>query len=285
MSQLKLANTRIAIIGLGLMGASLAQALRGQCAALFGVDSDLETVEKAVDLGLVDVASSKMEEIICQADLVIFAAPVRATLSLLSRLNDISNAPTVVLDLCSTKVEITAAMENLSANFDPIGGHPMCGKETSGLENADPAIYREAPFAIVPLERSSPTALALTGELVQAIGARPLLLDAATHDIWTAATSHLPYLMAAALVLATSPDAAPLVGSGFRSTTRIAGGSVRMMLDILATNRANVLASIQRLRESLDGLETSLRESESEHDLAEALTRARERYQAMVRKK
>ena len=285
MSQLKLANTRIAIIGLGLMGASLAQALRGQCAALFGVDSDLETVEKAVDLGLVDMASSKMEEIICQADLVIFAAPVRATLSLLSRLNDISNAPTVVLDLCSTKVEITAAMENLSANFDPIGGHPMCGKETSGLENADPAIYREAPFAIVPLERSSPTALALTGELVQAIGARPLLLDAATHDIWTAATSHLPYLMAAALVLATPPDAAPLVGSGFRSTTRIAGGSVRMMLDILATNRANVLASIQRLRESLDGLETSLRESESEHDLAEALTRARERYQAMVRKK
>ena len=282
---MKLKDTRIAIIGLGLMGASLAQALRGQSAALFGVDSDPETVEKAAELGIVDTASVKMDEILPQADLVIFAAPVRATLGLLRRLSDISNARAVVLDLCSTKGEIVAAMDALPANFDPIGGHPMCGKETSGLENADPAIYREAPFAIVPLERTSPAALALTGELVQAIGARPLLLDAATHDAWTAATSHFPYLMAAAMVLATPSDATPLVGSGFRSTARVAGSSVSMMMDILTTNRANVLAAIQRLRESLDGLESALRESESEQELAEALSKARERYQALVGKR
>lgn len=267
------------------MGASLAQALRGHCAALFGVDSDLETVKKAANLDLVQAASVKMEEIIPQADLVIFAAPVRATLGLLGRLSEISNARAVVLDLCSTKAEIVAAMDRLPAHFDPVGGHPMCGKETSGLENADPVIYREAPFAIVPLARSSPAALALTGELVQAIGARPLLLDAATHDAWTAATSHFPYLMAAALVLATPSDAAPLVGSGFRSTARVAGSSVPMMMDILTTNRANVLAAIQRLRESLDGLESALRESESEQELAEALSKARERYQALVGKR
>ncbi|MCG2785360.1 MAG: prephenate dehydrogenase/arogenate dehydrogenase family protein [Anaerolineae bacterium] len=282
---MKLKETRIAIIGLGLMGASLAQALRGHCAALFGVDSDLETVKKAANLDLVQAASVKMEEIIPQADLVIFAAPVRATLGLLGRLSEISNARAVVLDLCSTKAEIVAAMDRLPAHFDPVGGHPMCGKETSGLENADPVIYREAPFAIVPLARSSPAALALTGELVQAIGARPLLLDAATHDAWTAATSHFPYLMAAALVLATPSDAAPLVGSGFRSTARVAGSSVPMMMDILTTNRANVLAAIQRLRESLDGLESALRESESEQELAEALSKARERYQALVGKR
>lgn len=283
---MKLKETRIAIIGLGLMGASLAQALRGQCAALFGVDADLETVEKAADLGLVQAASVKMEEIVPQADLVIFAAPVRATLGLLRRLSDIPNARAIVLDLCSTKAEIIAAMEALPANFDPIGGHPMCGKETSGLENADPAIYREAPFAIVPLlARTSPAALALTGELVQAIGARPLLLDAATHDAWTAATSHFPYLLTAALVLSTPPDAAPLIGSGFRSTARIAGSSVPMMMDILTTNRANVLAAIARMKEALNGLEAALREPESEQELAEALSKARERYQALVGKK
>ncbi len=283
---MKLKETRIAIIGLGLMGASLAQALRGQCAALFGVDADLETVEKAADLGLVQAASVKMEEIVPQADLVIFAAPVRATLGLLRRLSDIPNARAIVLDLCSTKNEIVAAMEALPANFDPIGGHPMCGKETSGLENADPAIYREAPFAIVPLlARTSPAALALTGELVQAIGARPLLLDAATHDAWTAATSHFPYLLTAALVLSTPSDAAPLIGSGFRSTARIAGSSVPMMMDILTTNRANVLAAIARMKEALNGLEAALRESESEQELAEALSKARERYQALVGKK
>ncbi|MDV7398055.1 prephenate dehydrogenase/arogenate dehydrogenase family protein, partial [Arthrospira platensis SPKY1] len=86
---MKLRETRIAIIGLGLMGASLAQALRGHCAALFGVDSDPETVEKAADLGLVQAASVKMDEILPQANLVIFAAPVRVTLELLSRLSDI----------------------------------------------------------------------------------------------------------------------------------------------------------------------------------------------------
>lgn len=282
---MKLKETRIAIIGLGLMGASLAQALRGQSAALFGLDSDPETAQRAADLGLVDEASDKLDEILPRADLIILATPVRATLGLLSRLSGISNTAAVVLDLCSTKTDILAAMETLPVNFDPVGGHPMCGKETSGLENADPAIYREAPFAIVPLARSSPAALALAGELVQAIGARPLLLDAATHDAWTAATSHFPYLLAAALVLATPPDAAPLVGSGFRSTTRVAGSSVPMMMDILTTNRINVLAAIQRLRESLDGLEAGLRESESEQELAEALSKARERYQAFVGKK
>jgi prephenate dehydrogenase len=278
----KLKETRIAIIGLGLMGASLAQALRGKSAALFGVDSDPKTAKRAADLRLVDEASVKMEQILPRADLIILATPVRATLGLLGRLSSISNAPAAVLDLCSTKTDILAAMEALPANFDPIGGHPMCGKETSGLESADPAIYHDAPFAIVPLARSSPAALALTGELVQAIGARPLLMDAATHDAWTAATSHFPYLLAAALVLATPPDATPLVGSGFRSTTRVAGSSVPMMMDILTTNRVNVLAAIQRLRESLDGLEASLRESESEQELAEALSKARGRYQALV---
>ncbi len=282
---MKLHESKIAIVGLGLMGASLAQALRGQCAALFGVDSDPETVEKAAGLGLVEAASVKMEEILPQANLVIFAAPVRATLGLLSRLSDIPNAGGVVLDLCSTKSEIVSAMEALPPRFDPVGGHPMCGKETSGLANADPGIYREAPFAIVPLERTSPAALALTGELVQAIDARPLLLDAATHDAWTAATSHFPYLLTAALVLSTPPDAAPLIGSGFRSTARIAGSSVPMMMDILTTNRANVLAAIARMKETLDGLESALRESESEQELAEALSKARERYQALVGKK
>jgi prephenate dehydrogenase len=281
----KLKDTRIAIIGLGLMGASLAQALRGQCAALFGIDSDPETVEKAADLGLVDAASVKIEEILPQANLLIFAAPVRATLELLSRLSDIPNTRAIVIDLCSTKTEILAAMDALPPRFDPIGGHPMCGKETSGLENADPVIYHDAPFAIVPLARTSPAALALTEELVQAIGARPLLLDAATHDAWTAATSHLPYLLAAALVLATPSDATPLVGSGFRSTARVAGSSVPMMMDILITNRANVLAAIARMKETLNGLESALRESASEQELAEALSKARERYQALVGKK
>lgn len=282
---MKLNEARVAIIGLGLMGASLAQALRGQCAALFGVDSDPATAEKAADLGMVEATSVKMEDIVPQANLVIFAAPVRATLGLLGRLSNVSNARAVVLDLCSTKSEIVAAMDRLPANFDPIGGHPMCGKETSGLENADPAIYREAPFVIVPLARTSPAALALTGELVQAIGARPLPLDAATHDAWTAATSHFPYLLAAALVLSSPPDAAPLVGSGFRSTARIAGSSVPMMMDILTTNRANVLSALARMKETLNGLESALRESASEQELAEALSKARERYQALVGKK
>jgi prephenate dehydrogenase len=240
------------------MGGSLALALRGRCAALLGIDRDPRVVELALARRVVDRASPDPAEILPAADFVILAAPVDAILALLADLPSLHPAGPVVFDLGSTKRAILQAMQALPPRFDPLGGHPMCGKERGGLENADPGLFTGAPFVLAPLDRTSPEALSLARQLVDAIGARPLTLDAATHDRWTAATSHLPYLLASALVLATPPEALALAGPGFRSSTRVAGSDPAMMLDILFSNPDNLVAALARLRAQLDGLEARL---------------------------
>jgi prephenate dehydrogenase len=248
----------IAILGLGLMGGSLALALRGRCAALIGVDPDPQAVDLALAQRVVDRASVSPHGLLSQADLVILAAPVGAILSLLSALPDLHAGTAVVLDLGSTKSEILHAMRALPSRFDPLGGHPMCGKEKASLAYAEAGLYRDAPFALTPLERTTPRARSLAEQLVQAVGARPLWIDAKTHDRWVAATSHMPYLLANTLAAVTPLEAGPLVGPGFRSTTRLAPASLTMMVDILTTNRENILECVQRFRQTLDTIEHGL---------------------------
>jgi prephenate dehydrogenase len=258
----QLKNARVAILGLGLMGGSLALALRGKCSLLAGMDRDAGTLEKAISLNVVDQASIDAGQILPQADLVILAMPVRAILSYLVNLPELHPGSPVVLDLGSTKNEITVSMERLPARFDPIGGHPMCGKEKSSLEYADASIYQGAPFALTPLPRTTRKARNLAEEMVQAIGAHPVWIDAGTHDRWVASTSHLPYLLACALAAATPQETAPLIGSGYRSTSRLAASSVEMMMDILETNREPVLAALDRFRSQIDFLQGALAHSQ-----------------------
>ena len=134
----------------------------------------------------------------------------------------------------------------------------MCGKEFGSLRNADPAIYRSAPFVLTRLGNSSNQALALVEEFVHALDARPVWLEAEVHDRWVAATSHLPYLLANALALSVPEEAAPVVGPGFRSTARLAPSSRQMMLDVLKTNRGNILESLEALEARLEALKEAL---------------------------
>ena len=134
----------------------------------------------------------------------------------------------------------------------------MAGKERPTLANAEADLYHGAPFALTPLPRTSPRGRALALELVHAVGAHPLWLDPETHDRWVGATSHLPYLVANTLAAVTPPEAAPLVGPGFRSTARLAPSTQKMMLDILATNRSHLLEGVGRFRQRLDEIEAAL---------------------------
>ena len=248
-----LPNTRVAIWGLGLMGGSLALALKGKCASIIGIDTDEETLHLAQEQKIVDRVYSMDSvranpvEILNGIDLIILAVPVRAILRLLDEIPMMCPAPAVILDLGSTKVDITRAMEGLPDRFDPIGGHPMCGKEKSSLRFADGELFKGAPFALVALERTTSRARALVIELIHSIQGCPLWLPADIHDRWVTSTSHLPFLTAWALTQATPEEAAPLVGPGFRSSTRLAGSSSQMMVDILATNKDNIRTAIQKL--------------------------------------
>lgn len=274
-----LEKTRIAIVGLGLMGGSLGLALKGHCRELLGIDSEPAAVDMALDQGVVERASTKLESLLPEAEIIILAAPVGAILDLIKNLPVIHPGRAMVMDLGSTKVKICQALNHLPERFYTIGGHPMCGKETSGLENAEAGLYWGATFVLTPLDRTTTDAKSMAVEIVRTIGARPLWLDPELHDRWTAATSHMPYLISTALALATPQEAAPLAGPGFHSTSRLAGSSIQMMQDILTSNRENVLAAVSRFHHSLDEIRSAL-ENGDERSLVELLRRgkaARER--------
>ncbi|HEY4690458.1 MAG TPA: prephenate dehydrogenase [Anaerolineae bacterium] len=293
----RLRDSTVTIVGLGLMGGSLALALRGHCAQIVGVEVDSATLAFASERAIIDRAVDFDAAHDC--DVLVLATPVRTILSQLQRLSQSTtpqSAPlsggqaraqavrnqrsTIVLDLGSTKREIVAAMESLPPHFDPIGGHPLCGKETSGIQAADAGLFRGTMFVLSPLARTSARALALARELVEAVGARPLLIDAAQHDRCVAMTSHLPYLLASALVRAAErlndERVWQLAASGFRDTSRLAASDVTMMADILHTNRADILDALSAARAEIDQL-AALIESRDEAALRAALEPIRER--------
>ncbi|PWH16602.1 MAG: hypothetical protein DDG60_03730 [Anaerolineae bacterium] len=276
-----LKQSTIAIVGLGLMGGSLALALRGQCACLLGIDSDPSVLELALRQNIVDQAASDPATLLPQADLVILAAPVPAILSLLEDLPDFTPNPCIVLDLGSTKRAILEKMAALPERFDPLGGHPICGKEKLSLANAERTLYYAAPFILTPLPRTTSRARSAAGQLLSVLGAKPLWLDPVEHDHILARTSHLPFLLASVLALATPLECAPLIGPGFRSTARLAGTPSSMMMGILQTNRENLLAALEAVQDELALLTAALADYDYE-TVQVTLDAAREKYTQLI---
>lgn len=257
----------ITIIGLGLMGGSLALALREaegpwQQARIIGVSRNPATLDAARAAGAIHAGTSDLADGVRGADLIVLAAPVRAILRQIPEVGRHSRPGALVLDLGSTKAAICAALAALPAGLQPVGGHPMCGKEVAGFAAAEAGLYRGKTFVLCPLPRTAPEALDRAVALVNAIGARPVIADPAAHDRAAAAISHLPYAAAVALVNAVAaagdPLAWQLAASGFRDTTRLAASDVDMMLDILLTNRAAVLDWLGELQGQLADLKGAL---------------------------
>ena len=280
-SNFTLSKSKIAIIGLGLMGGSLALGLRGKCAALYGVDPHLPTLELALSQHIVDFADSDPAKLPPDVDLVILAAPVPVIIELINQLPITISHPCIVMDLGSAKKQIVDAMKNLPERFDPIGGHPICGKEKLSLANAERTLYYAAPFLLTPLERTSQRAISAANQIIEALGAKGKILDASEHDCILAATSHLPFLISSALALATPEEVAPFVGPGFKSTSRLAGTSSSMMLGVLQSNRENVLNALHGIQNQLAEIEAAL-SSEDFIKLEAFLNEAQTRYQSFT---
>lgn len=244
------------------MGGSLAMALleRSLCREVVGVARRTETVREAMARGIVHHATTDLAEGVAGADVIVLATPVRTILGQIDQLAAMSLDPCVLLDLGSTKNDVVAAMQKLPSHVQPVGIHPMCGKEMAGLAVAESTLYEGAPWVLVPIPRTSPQALALARELGVAVGGRPIVVDADRHDRLVAAVSHLPYSLAVALMLTVAEIGAEdelvwgLAASGFRDTSRVAASDVRMMLDILLTNRAAIGDVLHQARAHLDRL-------------------------------
>jgi prephenate dehydrogenase len=278
-----LKESNVAIVGLGLMGGSLALSLKGHCRRLSALDIHQPTLALAQSEAIVDLASSDPSEIFRNVDLVVLACPVPEIIAWIKHLPDFIQHPCIVLDLGSTKSTIVSALEVLPENFDPIGGHPICGKETLSLKCAEKTLFGGAPFVLTPLSRTSDRARSMALQITEALQANPIWLDAETHDKILAATSHLPYLLSSALTLAIPDDAAPLIGPGFRSSTRLAGTPTSMMLGVLRTNRNNILSALDRLKTQITEIETVLQDEDCTK-LETILDLSHTRFQSLIRK-
>ena len=262
-----LADFMVAIVGLGLMGGSLALGLAGKCRRRIGLDSDPGADKAALEKRAVDELALHLPDLVEKSDVIILAAPVRTILAVLKELSEIRptrGSVRIVIDIGSTKSEIVAAMEQLSPGYDPLGGHPICGREVQGIGHADAALYKNAPFVLTPISRTTPRALSVGRRLAEVLGARPLELSAAEHDTLVASTSHLPHLVAVALAQTARrlPSAAALVGPGFRDTSRLAASNLDMMTDILLTNREHVLQALEEYIHRLEALGQRVREGD-----------------------
>jgi prephenate dehydrogenase len=266
-----LAQTRVCIVGLGLMGGSLALALRGKVGRLTAVDSHAATRQQALQQNLVEEITADFAAAARTTDLIIFATPVRTILHLLAQLPAVRPDGCLVMDIGSTKAAICAAMSELPEHFAAIGGHPMCGKETAGLAAAISDLYAGQTFILCQNGRTIPQIESLAQEMVTAISAQPLWLLPEEHDRLVAAVSHLPYLVAATLmhtaVALHDERAWPVSAAGFRDTSRLAGSDPYMMRDILLTNKTAVLEQLAQYQAHLQEV-TNLLQTGNETELA-----------------
>ena len=266
----------VAIVGAGQTGTALGLALvRGGAATgeIVLFDQDPATARRSLALGAGHRTAARIEEAFA-ADAVILAVPVSEIVALLDAHAGSLRPGALLLDVGSTKCAVVEAMRRcVDPSVHAIGGHPIAGTERPGPEGADPATLRGATFALCPV-RDDPRALELASLVVTAVGAVPLVIDAAEHDRAIARTIGLPHLLAFALEAAARPASGrhpALAGPGLRGATRLARSDPAMVAAFCGTNASETRAAIAELRAGLDALAACL---DDEDALARALAKA-----------
>lgn len=257
---------RIAIVGLGLIGGSIALACRERWpgALLIAVDRK-EVLEAAMRMHAADVGGDDLV-MAAEADLVILAAPVRQNIGVLQVLAEHVPGAALVTDVGSTKREIVDAARALPPRLPFIGGHPLAGAAVSGLSAARPDLFRQRPWILTP-STADDSQLARLSSFVAALGSRVKLMDPATHDRLLAHLSHLPQLTISALMHViggeTGAEGLALSGRGLRDATRLASSPASVWSDVVATNRDDIRRALDELISVLQGL----RDDAGEHQL------------------
>jgi len=258
---------KIAVLGVGLIGGSIGLAARGRLECeVVGFDPDSATVGRAVESGAVDRGATSIPEACEGADVVFCAAPVAGLTGLATAALEACGPDTVVTDVGSTKRDIVAA---LGSDERFIGGHPLAGAETSGVENARDDLFEGARWYLTPKsERSSGLLYDRLQRTVAGLGARVQAIDAETHDRLMATVSHLPHVVANVLVaqaaaeLTRDSERMPEVGPSFRDTTRVAGANPAIWGDIFASNREAVAEAVDAVAQRLGDAAALIREGE-----------------------
>ena len=287
---------KIVIFGVGLIGGSVALALKkaGAGTKIVGVGRNIENLKTAIDLGVIDNAESDIAKAVADADLVLIATPVAQTPKILEAIIPHLADKTVITDAGSTKSDIAQYVINVSKQAkNPqhflsqfIGGHPIAGAEKSGVTAAKADLFTGKNVVLTPNENTSKDAIKLVRELWQSTGANVSEMTAQAHDQIFAAVSHLPHLLAFALVsdLANRPNAKQLfdfAASGFRDFTRIAGSSPEMWRDISLANKTALLSELETYQAEITALQNLLKNEDSQglQTMFEHASQARQAWQ------
>jgi prephenate dehydrogenase len=282
---------RVAIVGLGLLGGSWGLALKraGFTGRMVGYARRAETRAQALDEGAVDEAFPDLAVAVQGADLVILATPVAVILDHLPRLQPHLSPRALITDVGSTKRRICERAAELYAHRPLfLGGHPMAGKERSGLENADARLFENARYVLTPIkpEHLGDDRVQAFRKVVAAVGARPLLSDPATHDLAVAYLSHLPQLLSSGLASLMEEKHAggdlslDVAASGFRGVTRLADSPYSVWRDICLTNTENIQTALDALIQKLEFIRVHLGDRELEREFL-AAHRLREKLREM----
>jgi prephenate dehydrogenase len=269
---------RIAIVGLGLIGGSIALAARKiwPRALVIAVDRK-DVLEQAMVKHAIDVAADE-PYVIAEADLVILAAPVRQNIELLAVIDEAIQKPALVTDVGSTKRAIVDAARTLPPRFTFVGGHPMGGAARGGFEFARPDLFQGRPWIFTPHSDGTGEALERLFAFASALGAHPHSMSAAEHDAVLALISHLPQLTASALMSvigARAVDGLHFAGRGLVDTTRLAGSPPEIWQDIAATNADEIRRALDALIDQLTALRIGLEEPDVIADIFERAARFR----------
>lgn len=264
---------RVAIIGVGLIGGSLGLALceRKLAGEVIGIGRNQENLNKALEIKAVNKTTTFFQEGLIDVELVIMATPVETIIPILKEIQPFLRAGTIVTDVGSTKVGVVEKAEAL-LNQDEIffiGGHPMAGSEKSGIESASSSLFKNALYLLTPTSQTNNLSLQKVKLMAESIGARVIEFSPDRHDFMVAAISHLPRMIATALVntVAELPEGKqifPLAAGGFCDTTRIAASNPLMWRDIFLTNREKILEMAKYFRQQLDIMEMMIAESDGE---------------------
>jgi prephenate dehydrogenase len=263
----------LGIIGVGLIGGSVGLAARQAGWEVVGVD-DPEVLEEAVELGAIDRASSLKE--VRDADLIVLAAPISRVSALIPAL-----IPTDALttDVASAKNAIVRAAEAQELRF--VGGHPMAGSQLAGVTNARAELFKGARYFLTPTENTAPDDYREVAQFVRELGATPTAVDPEKHDLLMAALSHLPHLMAAALLKVASdisPEALSFAGPSFRDLTRVGASNPELWSDIMAENAPALGEALGAFAGAMAQLGSEIKDRET---MEGRFRRAREAYDAL----
>jgi prephenate dehydrogenase len=252
--------SRVCIVGLGLIGGSIAKALRNAqpTMTIIGIDSDQDTLDLAKSEGVINRGFTQIDFNIENSQFVIICLPIHLVMNCVLELKKVVMPDCIISDTASVKEKLISQIEELDSSFNFIGGHPMCGSEKKGYKNSSPDFFNNAYYIMIPGTKTNHGTINIMESIIRMMGSIPIMLDASVHDKVTGAISHVPHVVSAALVNSVAQasnhqnEMKKLAAGGFKDITRISSANPSMFKTIVMENKQHVKEMLNLFKNNIE---------------------------------